>query len=381
MTAANEGLRRVEPSNLESLGFTPFFAQQFGDIKDPGLVPARVAAAQRGRFALLGCRSPFGALTGRLRRGGTDPSMLPTVGDWVIVRDGDGGTALITALLTRRTGFVRRAPGSLTEVQVIAANIDTVFVVTSANRDFNPRRIERYLTAVWNSGAVPVVVVNKIDVCPDLPALLSSLAAVAPNVPVIAASALVGDGLEQLRSHLLPGSTVALVGSSGVGKSSLVNRLLGAARQITHESRSEDDKGRHTTTHRELFVTHLGGLLIDTPGLRELGLWDEGEGRDRVFPDVEAVAARCRFHDCRHEEEPGCAVRLAIGSGELAEERLASYLKLEQEQKSTERQREAAVAASARQRSRSAAWSSQERDRRADDEPGPARGPQRRPSR
>ncbi len=371
----------VELSKLESLGFTPFFAQQIGDIKDPGLVPARVAAAQCGRFALLGCRSSFGALTGRLRRGGTDPSMLPTVGDWVIIRDGDGGTALITVLLKRRTGFVRRAPGSLTEVQVIAANIDTVFIVTSANREFNPRRIERYLTAVWNSGAVPVVVVNKIDVCPDLPGLLSALAAVAPDVPVIAASALVGEGLEQLRAHITPGATVALVGSSGVGKSSLVNRLLGTVRQITHESRSEDDKGRHTTTHRELFMTPLGGLLIDTPGLRELGLWDDGEGRDRVFPDVEAVAARCRFNDCRHEDEPGCAVRLAISSGELAEERLVSYLKLGQEQTGIERQRDAMVAASARRRWKSAARSSQEWDDRAGYEPDPAEGSQRRPPR
>lgn len=350
-------------STLESLGFSPYFAQQLSDVTDPGLVPARVSAAQRGRFALLGCRSPFGALTGRLRRGGTDPSMLPTVGDWVLVRDGDGGTALITALLKRRTGFVRRAPGSMTEVQVIAANIDTVFVVTSANRDFNPRRIERYLTAVWDSGASPVVVVNKIDVCEDLPALLAALAAVAREVPVIAASALAGDGMDQLRAHILPASTVALVGSSGVGKSSLVNRLLGAERQTTHDSRSDDDKGRHTTTHRELFLTPSGGLLVDTPGLRELGLWDDGAGRDRVFSDVEALAAACRFTDCRHGGEPGCMVRAAIGSGELAEERLVSYLKLEREQVAIERQREAAVTANARPR-----WKSAGRPKDGEDE-------------
>ncbi|HEY8521940.1 MAG TPA: ribosome small subunit-dependent GTPase A [Gammaproteobacteria bacterium] len=334
-------------TSLASLGFDEFFAAQLRRL-DPAWVPARIASEGRNTFRLLGCRAEIGELTGRLRRS-LAPEERPVCGDWVAVADGEE-RAVIHHVLDRRTALVRRAPGREdARPQVLAANVDVFFVVTSANQDLNERRLERYLAAVWNSGASPVIVLNKVDLVKDPAPLLGAIERVALGVPVLQASAKSGVGLEALRGYLAPGRTVAFVGSSGVGKSSLANRLLGREVQQVGELRA-DERGRHTTTARQLMELPHGGLLIDTPGLRELGLIDDAGGLDVSFPDVAAFAEQCRFRDCRHAGEPGCAVVEAVERGELAPERLASYRKLVEELEAAERRRDPAEAAKARQR-------------------------------
>ncbi|HEX6998972.1 MAG TPA: ribosome small subunit-dependent GTPase A [Gammaproteobacteria bacterium] len=334
-------------TSLASLGFDEFFAAQLRRLDTPGWVPARIASEGRNTFRLLGSRAEVGELTGRLRRS-LAPEERPVCGDWVAVADGEE-RAVIHHVLDRRTALVRRAPGKDARPQVLAANVDVFFVVTSANQDLNERRLERYLAAVWNSGASPVIVLNKVDLVEDTSHMLEAIERVALDVPVVQASAKSGRGIDELRSHLAPGRTVAFVGSSGVGKSSLANRLLGREVQQVGELRA-DEKGRHTTTARQLVELPDGGVLIDTPGLRELGLIDDAGGVDRSFPDVAAFAERCRFRDCRHSGEPGCAVVEAVERGELAPERLESYRKLVEEIEAAERSWDRAQAAKARPR-------------------------------
>lgn len=295
-----------------------------GEIAEPHR-PARVAIAERGGFLLLGLDEPtWATCTGRLLNEARDPTDLPAVGDWVAVDSG----GLIAAILPRRSCFVRKAPGTRTRPQVICANVDTVFVVTAVGADFNPRRLERYIAAVWSAGSTPVIAVNKSDLEHDAVALAEILDEVAPAVEVIYTSAVDGRGVDELAARIGPGVTVALVGSSGVGKSSLINQLVGSERQSTAEVRAVADKGRHTTTRRELVALPGGGLVIDTPGMRELGLWDAADGVEAVFADVEALVAECRFRDCLHEGEPGCAVAAALESGALSAERFDSYQRL-----------------------------------------------------
>jgi ribosome biogenesis GTPase len=328
-------------SSLESLGFDLFFSEQFGLLNDRELVPARVVSAGRGSYHLAGCRAPLGELRGRLLRDLSGPER-PTVGDWVAVMD-DLDRAIIHHVLNRRTELVRRAAGTVAGTQVIAANVDLFFIVTSANRDFNLRRLERYLAAVWDSGAEPVVVLNKIDLGGDIKGLIDEVGTVAFGVPVVKASAVTGEGLTELRQHLAPGRTVGLIGSSGVGKSSLVNRLLGREIQPVRTVR-RDEKGRHATTRRELIELPDGGLLIDTPGMRELGLIDNAGGIDNLFADIATLEENCRFRDCSHQGEPGCAVVAAVESGELNEARLTSYHKLQRELAAFARRRDPAQA-------------------------------------
>ncbi|NUP05957.1 MAG: ribosome small subunit-dependent GTPase A [Polyangiaceae bacterium] len=334
---------RVNAIDLSVWGYGPFFSESFLAIARPDWAPARVLANWGARLAIAGARATEARPSGRLRHDSLERE-LPTVGDWVAITDDPGGIAIIHKVLPRRTELVRRAAGQKDVEQVVAANVDTFFIVTSANRDANPKRLERYLTAVWDSGATPVVVINKIDlVSPEeLQREITTLAPHAPGAPIIGVSARTGEGVDELVSSIDPGKTFAMIGSSGVGKSSLVNRLLGTATQ-TVLGIDENDRGRHTTTHRELFALDNGTLAIDTPGMRSFGLLDADEGLDRTFSDIAALADGCRFRDCRHEDEPGCAVFAAIEAGELSLDRLESAQKLERELAAIDRRRDPAL--------------------------------------
>ncbi len=320
---------------LHDLGWTDFFAAALAPYAEQGFVPARIVA-QRGLYQVsTGAAEHYAELAGKLRHGLKGPggaSGFPAVGDWVALRPPIGdGRALIQAVLPRRSKFSRKVAGQRTDEQVVAANVDTILLVSGLDGDFNPRRIERYLTAAWDSGARPVVVLNKLDCCEDPDGCLLEAESVAMGVPVHRVSALTGENCEDLHAYLVPGQTVSLLGSSGVGKSTIINRLLGREVQRTLAVRESDDRGRHATTHRELFVLPGGGLVIDTPGLREIQLWEGDQGIESAFADVESLAERCRFADCRHQGEPGCAVEAAAESGELAPGRLESYRKLQRE--------------------------------------------------
>lgn len=323
---------------LISLGFDDQRQQQLEQLRsqrgEPRLEPARVSAEHRGAYQLLTEAGTCSAeLTGKLRHEALDRRDLPAVGDWVAL----GPDGRVEAILPRRSAFVRKQAGQRPEPQVVAANIDYVFVVTSANADFNPRRIERYLTVIAESLAQPVIVINKADLCPDVTALVASLDPSALGVPVVHISALERRGLEQLEPYLGGRATIALVGSSGVGKSTIVNWLLARDAQATAPIREYDARGRHTTTHRELHPLPGGGALIDTPGMRELGLWTDDDRAGGSFEDVEALAQQCRFVDCQHHGQPGCAIAQAVTDGTLDAARLASYEKLQQELASARR--------------------------------------------
>lgn len=275
------------------------------------------------------------SISGRLRHAAYGREAYPAVGDWVVITmasDDARDRVVIHAVLPRRSKFSRKMAGRVMDEQVVAANVDTVFIVNALNHDFNLRRIERYLAVAWDSGATPVVVLTKADLCSDLDARISATASVATGVDVHAISCVTGLGLDQLDRYLHPGRTVALLGSSGAGKSTIVNRLLGAEVQHTQEVRAADDRGRHTTTARELIRIPGRGLVIDTPGMRELQLWagDDGAVAD-AFDDISQLAAACKFSNCSHGSEPGCAVREALQKGTLDESRFESFLKLRRE--------------------------------------------------
>lgn len=295
----------------------------------PG-IPARVTAVHRERYEVV-CE--YGLTHARLKTkeyyGGTEE--FPTTGDFVMLRYVPDGDSLITATLPRRTFFSRREPGPIPRDQAVAANFDYVFLMQSLNLDFNPKRLERYLTLGWQSGATPVILLTKADLAEDCRDYLTQVERVAPGVNVHVVSARTGYGLEELDAYLQPGNTVVFLGSSGVGKSSLVNALAGEEVMAVNGIREDDSKGRHTTTHRQLIRLKTGVMIIDTPGMRELGMWEVSEGLTDAFSDVEQFIARCRFSDCRHEREPGCTVKAAIASGELDITRWESYRKLKEE--------------------------------------------------
>jgi ribosome biogenesis GTPase / thiamine phosphate phosphatase len=332
---------------LQDLGWDDFFAEAFRPYEN-SLIPARVAARHHGPCELL---TELGRLGG-VPAGRLGDDELPAVGDWVAARPLDGERkAVIEAVLPRRTQFTRKEAWARTVAQVVAANVDTVFLVTAFGFDLNPRRLERYLTSAWDSGSTPVIVANKLDLAEDPLLELAEVETVALGVPVLALSAATGEGLEQLEPYLSPGKTVALLGSSGVGKSTLLNRLAGRELLATREIRS-DGRGRHTTTHRELVPLESGALLIDTPGMRELQLWADEEVLDSTFAEIAELAGDCRFSDCSHEHEPGCAVKGAIADGSLPAERFASYRKLQRELRALEIRKDARLRAEARKERR-----------------------------
>jgi ribosome biogenesis GTPase len=301
-------------------------------------------------------------VSGRFRFEALAPSDYPAVGDWVTVATADdtasaGDPAVITAVLPRRSAFVRsaadasrRSAGNLVDEQVLAANVDVAFLVAGLDNDFNVRRLERYLAVAWSSGVRPVIVLNKADIADDLDGRMLEVEAVAPAVPIVVLSALTGDGLAELAPFLRTGETAVVLGSSGVGKSTLLNALLGEQRQATAVVRSDDSRGRHTTTHRELFELPGGAMLIDTPGIRALEIAGADDGVAAAFDDVAELAAACRFSDCRHRGEPGCAVRAAVDEGRLSRDRLASHQKLERELAYAERRGDARAEAEERKR-------------------------------
>jgi ribosome biogenesis GTPase len=320
--------------DLAQLGWTSFFEEAFRPFVTDGLEPARVFMGHRGGYQLISARGELqGEVSGRFRHGASVPADFPVVGDWVAMTPlPTEAKATIHAVLPRRTRFSRQAAGKRTEQQVLAANIDDVFIVTSLNAELNVRRLERYLALAWESGATPVVVLTKLDLCKDWRSISAAVEGVARDAPVHPVSGVTGRGMKQLARYLGPGRTVALLGSSGVGKSTLVNHLCQDEEFMAVQPvRETDDKGRHTTTHRELISLPSGGLIIDTPGLRELQMWDADEGIGEVFADIDALAMKCRFTNCQHETEPGCAVRAAVDSGELENARLESHRKLARE--------------------------------------------------
>lgn len=318
---------------LADLGWEPFFEDQFSAYAAQGYIPARVALQHRDASVVWSEKGELRAVpTGRFAHGAASRADWPVVGDWVAVEPLPGeDRARLHAVLARRGRFARKVPGENTEEQILVANVDTVFLVSGLDGDFNLRRIERYLTTAWDSGADPVIVLNKADLCADAQERQAEVEAVAYGVPVYRLSAAHKQGLEALGGHLRPGGTVALLGSSGVGKSTLVNALAGADVQDTGGVRLDDSRGRHTTTHRELVRLAGGALLVDTPGLRELQLWGDGEDLEQTFEDIEALADQCRFRDCGHQGEPGCAVGAALDGGALDSKRYESYLKLRRE--------------------------------------------------
>jgi ribosome biogenesis GTPase / thiamine phosphate phosphatase len=337
---------------LRALGWDATFHTAFDALGDARLIPARVTAQHRGRWVVAHAATDSdgdalaessAVLAGRLRHAVADAEGLPAVGDWVtVVPAAPGGEAVIAHVLPRRTAFVRRAAGEPVAAQVVAANVDVALVVDplapGASRP-NARRLERYVALAWESGALPAVVLTKADLCADLDAAVAAARAAAPGAEVLALSSVTGANVAALDALLAPGRTAVLLGPSGAGKSTLANRLLGHDRLATREVRP-DGKGRHTTTHRELLRLAGGALLVDTPGMRELALWDADAGLDGAFAEVVALAGGCRFRDCAHEGEPGCAVRAAVADGRLDAARLAHWHALRRELAYLERQQD-----------------------------------------
>ncbi len=318
--------------DLDTLGWNPEHHRAFAIFAEQGLEPARVAAGYEGIYTLLWARGSWRAqAAGRLLYTAAAASDLPVAGDWVAARPPEGdGPALIDAVLPRRNLLSRKAAGRRSQEQALAANLDFVLVVVGLDADFNLPRTERYLTLAGAAGIPAVILLNKADLCPAVEERLRPMEAVAPGTAVLPVSAATGAGLEGLHPYLRPGLTLAVIGSSGAGKSTLINRLAGTRRPV-RKARAGDGRGRHTTSAREMVRLAGGALLIDSPGLREVQLWAQEEDLAASFADVEELAAGCRFHDCAHLSEPGCAVQEAAAAGELDPRRLASYRKLQRE--------------------------------------------------
>ena len=317
-------------SHLSDYGYTDYFEQQA--VLYDGLFAARITAQHRDLYRVICARGEISAkVSGKFLYHAEGVAGFPAVGDWVMIdqREEAVGSAVIHHVLRRKSVLARQSAGAGNDGQVIAANIDTIFICMSLNADFNVRRLERYLTLAWESMATPVIVLTKADLCRDLPQKMSELAPASMGVDVIVCSGENGNGMEKVNAYAQKGQTIAFIGSSGVGKSTLINRLAGNEMLATKPIREGDDKGRHTTTHRQLLLLHTGGIVIDTPGMRELQI--HSGNLSKTFEDIEEMAAYCKFGDCSHEAEPGCAVRAAIARGDLLQKRFESYRKLQRE--------------------------------------------------
>jgi len=318
--------------DLKRLGWSPLFSEEFeARYADRGYIAGRVALEHKNSFVIHTEQGEIRAeIAGRLRHHAAARADLPAVGDWVAIELRDGH-AIIQGVLRRTGWFSRKAPGDAATEQIVAANIDTVFIVVGLDGNFNLRRIERTLILAWESGARPVIVLNKADLCDDIGQRIAEVEEVAIGVPVIPISAAEGKGSEELGTYLPAGTTAVLLGSSGVGKSTITNLLAGEERQRISAVSGSVGKGRHTTTHRELILLPSGGVIIDTPGMRELGLWGEEDSLRETFEDIEALGERCRFSDCGHGSEPGCMIRRALDDGTLDAGRYRNYQKLQRE--------------------------------------------------
>ena len=326
--------------NLQDIGFTGFFEANFFPYKEKEYIPARVVRENRTNYVLL---SELGELTGHLsgKLMHTQTSITkPVVGDWVAIDPQPEQTAVIHALLPRKTSVERKSAGDKTEVQIIASNIDKLILVVGLDDNFNIRRIERYLTMIYDSGAEPIILLNKADLCENVDEYISQVESVAFGIPVISMSAKDENNIEQLEEHLTKQKTIALIGSSGVGKSTIINHFLEYDKMKVKAVSDEKHQGRHTTTHRELILLPNGALMIDTPGMRELQLWADEESASQSFVDIETLAKQCKFADCKHEAEPGCAIKLAIENDELDADRFKSYLKQMREIRHLERKKD-----------------------------------------
>jgi ribosome biogenesis GTPase len=338
-------------TDLAAFGWTAELALAHAAHEALGREPARVVAEDRGSYQLVVAAGELRAsVSGRFRHeAGSDPSAFPAVGDWVAVAGGTAGNTVIHALLPRRSALVRQAPGKRTEAQVLGANLDVVFVVASLNADLNLRRLERYVAAGWESGAEPVVLLSKADLGGDIETILLAVEGVAAGATVVVVSSFDGRGVDEVRARIGAGRTVAFVGSSGVGKSTLVNRLAGEERAFVRGIREDDARGRHTTTRRQLHLLPEGGLVLDTPGMREFSLWDT-EGLEQTFTDIDEIVAGCRFGNCSHNGEPGCAIAAAVADGSLEPHRLESWRKLQRETAHHERRVDALARAEERRK-------------------------------
>jgi ribosome biogenesis GTPase / thiamine phosphate phosphatase len=319
--------------NLEDIGWNSYFNAYCESHQNNNLIPARVTFQGKGMYRLLSESGELWAeIGGALRHESIGSGNLPACGDWVLADNPLGlDRTVIRFLMPRRTLFSRQQAGTTIGRQVIAANIDTVCLVSGLDSDFNPRRIERYLAIAWESGARPIIVLNKADICVEVSIRIAETMSMAPGVPVLAVSTIDGSGIDDILKFAGRGQTLALLGSSGVGKSSIVNRLLGKSVQEVREIDSNTGRGIHTTAARNLFILPTGGLIMDTPGMREIQIWSVNEGIDATFEDIKTLAEGCRFRDCSHQTEPGCQVRAAVAQGELDAGRLTNYFKLHKE--------------------------------------------------
>lgn len=315
--------------NINNYGWNEYFEKEFKKYDSDGLVPGRIIADYGQMIRVV---TDNGEIQVRRPVAKSEGSMHMAVGDWLVLQlIHDDGTYLVHSVLPRQTKFSRVAAGIEVKEQIVASNVDIVFLIQSLNKDFNMRRLERYMIIAWESGAIPIIVLNKSDCCDNLADRLSTVYATVSGVDVHAISCLTGEGIPEIRKYLSPGKTIALLGSSGVGKSTLLNCLAGKELLKVGDIRTDDDKGRHTTTHRELFLMPEGGLILDTPGMRSLSPWEADTGMEAMFGDIEELVTQCRFFDCRHKSEPGCAVREALNNGSLEMKRWVSWSKLQRE--------------------------------------------------